>query len=99
MKGVNLARVAKAHGGSLDLPLRGASVRAMSLSGPRDDGTGEAFYLALDGELVVDLPHGEFTHLRPGDSVTVPAGTPRRLCPVGEAVLLRVHGSSEKPSL
>jgi mannose-6-phosphate isomerase-like protein (cupin superfamily) len=102
MKGVNLARVARAQapGTPLAVPLTGASIEVVRLHSPLpDDEQREVFYLALEGELVVDMPLGQFAHLTPGDSVTVPAGTSRRLCPVGEAVILRVTAASEKLSL
>jgi hypothetical protein len=87
-----VARAQAPDGGSLAVPLDGVRVEALHLTRPLDEaGRLEAcLYVALEGEVVVDLPVGAFVHLRPGESATVEAGTARRLSPVGSAVVLRV---------
>ena len=45
--------------------------------------------LALSGELIIDLPHGDFRVLKPGDSVRLSAGLAVTLTPLEETVLLR----------
>ena len=49
---------------------------------------GPAFYLLLEGELVVDLPEGRYLHLRRGEAARVTE--PHRLLPVERAVLLEL---------
>lgn len=93
MKGTHLARVAKAAAAaSLAVPLDGVRVEVLSLRSRRDHEVhpAEALYLALEGEAVLDLPFGQYAHLRALESAVVPAGTRHRLSPVGEAVVLLV---------
>lgn len=93
MKGTHLARIAKAAAAaSVPVPLAGVRLETMFLRARRDHETHatEALYLALDGETVLDLPLGQFVHLRAGESTVVPAGTRHRLNPIGEAVVLLV---------
>ena len=45
--------------------------------------------LALVGELIIDLPHGDFRVLKVGDSVRLEAGLTVTLTPLEETVLLR----------
>ena len=87
-----MGRVARAQGGSpLAIPLEGVRVEAVHLTSAVDEaGRGTCLYLALEGEVVVDLPVGEFVHLRSGEAVAIAAGAARRVSPVGSAVLLRV---------
>ena len=49
---------------------------------------GPAFYLLLEGELVVDLPEGRYLHLRRGEAARVTE--PHRPLPVERAVLLEL---------
>ena len=91
VKGTNLARVARAAAaGRLGVPLEGVEVEAIHLRGPLAETLAvEALYLALEGEVVVDLPF-DFAHLRRLETFGVAAGVPRTLNPVGDAVVLRV---------
>ncbi len=45
--------------------------------------------LALTGELIIDLPHGDFRVLKTGDSIKLEAGLTITLTPLEETVLLR----------
>lgn len=45
--------------------------------------------LVLEGELIVDLPHGDFRILRVGDALRLGAGIPVRLQPLDPVVLVR----------
>lgn len=47
-----------------------------------------AFYLVLEGELVIDLPQGQYLHLKRGEAARVTE--PHRLVPVERVVLLEV---------
>ena len=49
---------------------------------------GPAFYLLLEGVLVVDLTEGRYLHLRRGEAARVTE--PHRLLPVERAVLLEL---------
>ncbi len=63
------------------LPLRVYPLRAPKV------GEG-AFYLVLEGELLIDLPQGAYLHLRRGEGARVFG--PHHLVPVEGAVVLEV---------
>ena len=63
----------------------GLPLKAYALEGP-EEREESAFYLLLEGELVMDLPEGRYLHLRPGEAAWV--REPHRLLPVKRAVLL-----------
>jgi hypothetical protein len=95
MKGTNLVSVANSQRTDLPFPLEGVKVTTLFLLEPRTESLEvEVLYLALEGQVVLDLPSidgpGEFVHLRKGEAVKVLAGTRAVLSPVGEAVVLRV---------
>jgi hypothetical protein len=95
MKGINLVSVAHSQRTDLPFPLEGVNVTTLFLTAPRTETLEvEVFYLALEGQVVLDLPSnagpGEFVHLRKGEAVKVLAGTQAVLSPVGEAVVLRI---------
>ena len=98
MKGINLVSVARSQRTDLSFPLEGVNVMTWYLFEPRTESLAvEVFYLALEGQVVLDLPSaagpGEFVHLRKGEGVKVLAGTQAVLSPVGEAVVLRIAPS------
>lgn len=45
--------------------------------------------VCLQGEVIIDLPHGDFRVLKVGDSVHLQPGVPLTLNPLDEAVLLQ----------
>ena len=45
--------------------------------------------VCLQGEVIIDLPHGDFRVLKVGDSVHLEAGLSLSLNPLDEAVLLQ----------
>jgi hypothetical protein len=95
MKGTNLVSVARSQRTDLPFPLEGVNVTTLFLTEPRTESLAvEVFYLALEGQVVLDLPSpagpGEFVHLRKGEAVKVLVGTQAVLSPVGEAVVLRI---------
>ncbi len=65
------------------LPLKAYPLEA------RAERDGGAFYLVLEGEVVVDLPEGAYLHLRPGEAAWIKA--PHVLLPVGRVVILEVR--------
>jgi hypothetical protein len=98
MKGINLVSVVNSQRTDLPFPLEGVSVTTMFLTEPRSELLEvEVFYLALEGQVVLDLPSeagpGEFVHLRKLETIKVSKGTRVALSPIGEAVVLRVCAS------
>ncbi|WP_407568917.1 hypothetical protein [Deinococcus altitudinis] len=73
---------------SLELPGGGLSV--LNLTKAQDGGDSACWYVCLEGMLILDLPHGDFVQLRPGESYQAPAGQTRRLTPVRGATVLIV---------
>lgn len=89
---LNLIQLARSGGGlPLAVPGRPLEVHAVP-AGYAETPPGPLWLLLLSGELIVDLPFGDFRMLRPGDSLTVPAGTPLSYQPVEESVVLRRPG-------
>lgn len=81
---VRLAQATPDH--TLDLP-HGA-LRTLHLTRKRQDEARAGWYICLAGEVLLDLPHGDFVHLRAGEGCRLGPDTPRTLTPVGEATLL-----------
>ncbi len=73
---------------ALELPGGGLSV--LHLSTGQDGGEAACWYVCLEGSLILDLPHGDFVQLKPGESYQVPAGQARRLTPVRGATVLMI---------
>lgn len=78
---LHLLRLARE--GRVEVP--GLPLRAYALK-EGEERFQKAFYLLLEGELVIDLPEGRYLHLRRGEGAWV--GEPHRLLPVERAVLL-----------
>ncbi|GLV49122.1 hypothetical protein TJA_22240 [Thermus sp. LT1-2-5] len=78
---LHLLRLARAE--RVEVP--GTPLKAYPLT-EAEDRNGTAFYLLLEGELVIDLPEGRYLHLRKGEAAWVKE--PHRLLPVAQAVLL-----------
>ncbi|MFC6618475.1 cupin domain-containing protein [Deinococcus radiophilus] len=63
------------------------------LPGQQVQGAGE-WVLCLSGEVVIDLPAGQWLRLQAGETVALPAGVVWSAVPMsGEAVLLRSSGT------
>ena len=75
----------------LELPGGGLSV--LHLTRAQDGGSEARWYVCLEGTLILDLPHGDFVQLRPGEGYAAPDGQARRLTPVRGATVLIVPGS------
>ena len=85
---LNLIGLARSEPGRA-VPVPGTGLAVMALI----DTTSEAlaaplWLLLLDGDLIVDLPHGDFRHLSVGDSVHLPASG-ISFEPVEPSVILR----------
>ena len=73
---------------ALELPGGGLSV--LNVTKAQDGGAAARWYVCLEGTLILDLPHGDFVQLRPGEGYHVPAGQARRLTPVRSATVLLI---------
>lgn len=83
---LNLLSLAKAEPGRPQSALaRDLSVQALTV--PTTLAPAELWLLVLEGELIVDLPHGDFRVLKVGDSVRLEAER-AVLTPLPGAVLL-----------
>jgi hypothetical protein len=83
-----LARAA----GDAGAPVPGRPWVAARLERPTRWSLGRSrWLLALDGAVIVDLPHGDFRVLQRGDALELPAGSAVALQPVKEAATLLWH--------
>ncbi|QWK22472.1 hypothetical protein [Thermus antranikianii] len=85
MESFKLHLLRLAREGKVEVP--GVPVRGYTLVG-EEEREDMAFYLVLEGELVIDLPQGQYLHLKRGEAARVTE--PHRLVPVERAVLLEV---------
>jgi hypothetical protein len=65
-----------------------AGMEVLALERPTPGNAAKTFYLCLEGELLIDLPFGDFVHLYAGDCVTLEREISRTLVPVGQALVL-----------
>ncbi|ETN87888.1 hypothetical protein CSW37_06435 [Thermus scotoductus] len=85
MESFKLHLLRLAREGKVEVP--GVPVRGYTLVG-EEERQDMAFYLVLEGELVIDLPQGQYLHLKRGEAARVTE--PHRLVPVERVVLLEV---------
>ncbi|GBD40352.1 hypothetical protein HRbin38_00207 [bacterium HR38] len=85
MESFKLHLLRLAREGRVEVP--GVPVRGYTLVG-EEERQDMAFYLVLEGELVIDLPQGQYLHLKRGEAARVTE--PHRLVPVERVVLLEV---------
>ena len=85
MESFKLHLLRLAREGRVEVP--GVPVRGYTLVG-EEEREDMAFYLVLEGELVIDLPQGQYLHLKRGEAARVTE--PHRLVPVERAGLLEV---------
>ena len=72
----------------MHLPHTGGEALTCLLSEPRPDEAVDSYYLCLEGEVLIDLPYGDFVHLKKLEAVRIEAGKNRKLTPVGQPLLL-----------
>ncbi|GGM98341.1 hypothetical protein GCM10007092_10210 [Thermus composti] len=85
MESLKLHLLRLARRGPVEVP--GLPLRAYPLLAP-EERPPKAFYLLLEGELVIDLPEGRYLHLKRGEAAWITE--PHRLLPVEGAVLLEL---------
>ena len=66
------------------------TLATLHLARPYRDEAVQRWYVCLSGEVLLDLPHGAFVHLRTGETARLEAGMTRTLTPVREATVLLV---------
>ncbi|MBB6099591.1 hypothetical protein HNR42_003044 [Deinobacterium chartae] len=90
----HLPRLAASLGGEpLALPGAPGKLLTWELRAPRMDLAQRSVYLCLEGELLLDLPHGDFVHLRPLEACRIEAQVARTLTPVERASVLVIRES------
>ena len=85
---LNLPRLAQSMAGQW-VSLPGSAARVLGLTG-RVTGTAPGYLICLAGEVVVDLPAGDFVKLRVGESFRVAEGSWQALATAGGTVLLHL---------
>jgi hypothetical protein len=87
-KPLNLLDLARSEPGRA-VPVPGTDLRVMALQASTAETlTAPTWLLLITGDLLVDLPFGDFRHLEVGDSVVLPA-EPVRFEPIEPSVVLR----------
>ncbi len=59
--------------------------------GHREDLSRAVWLLVLEGDLIIDLPYGDFRHLRTGEAIHLTAGITAEYQPLEETVVLRLQ--------
>ncbi|GGJ26379.1 hypothetical protein [Deinococcus roseus] len=72
----------------MHLPHTGGETLTCLLNEAKADEALDSYYLCLEGELLIDLPYGDFVHLKPQEAARIEAGKQRKLTPVGRTLLL-----------
>lgn len=85
---INLKALAEASSGSASLA--GTPVQVEQLSEKRElEPTSNIWLLVLEGELIIDLPYGDFRILRQNDSLFVKKDTQATLNPVDPVTFIQ----------
>lgn len=86
---LNLSGLASAGDGlPVKVPGTTLSVQRVSERGRFTPQTPQ-WFLVLEGEVIIDLPHGDFRILKTGDFLRIGKGEPTHLEPISPVVLLR----------
>jgi hypothetical protein len=89
---LNLINLAKGSSSSSNVP--GTKLEVLVITKPKElNSKKELWVLVLEGELIIDLPFGDFRVLKDGDSLNVPANTAITFQPVEDTTILWVMGS------
>lgn len=85
---LNLINLAKGSAPSSQVP--GTHLEVLVLSSSQDITVEKALWmLVLEGEVIIDLPFGDFRVLKLGDSLHLPVGLKIKVQALEEAVVLR----------
>ena len=85
---LNLITLAKSSPAGAAVPGTGLEV-AVITEPSKAELERDLWLLVLTGELIIDLPHGDFRILKKGDAVQLDAGLKLSYQPVEDAVVLR----------
>lgn len=86
---LNLKNLAKAS--SSEAVISGTGMQVEQISTKRKlEPTTNLWLLVLEGELIIDLPHGDFRILRKNDSLKITEHTQAMLNPVDTVIFLQV---------
>ena len=90
---LHLIRLAASSAGKpFALPQLGRQLEVILLEKPLVDAPETCTYLCLEGELLLDLKHGDFLHLKRGEATRLEQGEERTLTPVGKTTVLMWRG-------
>lgn len=88
---INLLTLAKGDPAGSSVP--GTELEALYLTEREQRELAEPWWLlVLEGELIIDLPHGDFRILKAGDALHLEAGLALGLQPLEAVVALRKRG-------
>ncbi len=85
---LNLKNLAKASGGEAVIGGTGMQVEQITVKRRLEPST-NLWLLVLEGELIIDLPHGDFRILRKNDSLKLAKDTQATLNPVDTVIFLQ----------
>lgn len=86
---LNLLALARTGSGQAQA-VPGTEFEVAYYASARAETTGRALWLLLlSGKLIIDLPHGDFRIMNPGEALWLPAGLELSYKPLEESVLLR----------
>jgi len=86
---LHLIRLAASSAGKpFALPQLGHHLEVIFLEKPLVDTPETCTYLCLEGELLLDLKHGDFLHLKRGEATRLEQDVARTLTPVGKTTVL-----------
>ncbi len=90
---LHLIRLAASSAGKpFTLPQLGSHLEVILLETALKDRPEACSYLCLEGELLLDLKHGDFLHLKRGEATRLERGEARTLTPVGKTTVLMWRG-------
>ena len=90
---LHLIRLAASRAGKAFLLHQlGENLEVILLDKPLKDSLEGCTYLCLEGELLLDLKHGDFLHLKRGEATRLEIGVERTLTPVGKTTVLMWRG-------
>ena len=91
---LHLIRLAASSAGKpFALPQLGHQLEVILLETALKDTPETCTYLCLEGELLLDLKHGDFLHLKRGEATRLEQDVERTLTPVGKTTVLMWRGA------